>query len=68
MSKIVESKESLVTSDGKIVGKDYTVIKDDGSSETTHVEADMDWMGVHGGRTTGVSYNKPDGTTTHQKK
>ena len=62
-------KESIVSSDGKIVGVDRTKYNEDGSSETTHSEARLNMIGgVDVGKITGHTTNHPDGTSTHREK
>ncbi|MFH1700378.1 MAG: hypothetical protein ABIE07_07290 [Candidatus Zixiibacteriota bacterium] len=68
MSK--EKKQSWVTDGhGKIIGKDTTEYKDDGSSKTLHQDAHFDIIGgAQATKITGETYNKPDGTSKHYKK
>ncbi len=60
---------SLVTDDNcHVIGQDTTVVRSDGSSTTTHQEAYRDFFGTHATDITGVTENKPDGTSSHRER
>ena len=65
-----DTKEALVKDEyGRIIGVDRTKDNGDGSSKTTHQDADFNLLtGLRVGSTTGVTTNKPDGTSTHHKR
>lgn len=67
MSKdTVSTKVSYVQRGSEIIGKDTTTIYADGSSKTVHANADMVWGTVYGGKTTGTTYNSPDGKSINK--
>ena len=54
---------------GRIIGKDTTRDSKDGSSKTTHQKASFSILGgVSATKTTGVTHNKPNGTSKNYKK
>lgn len=67
-SDVVGSKESVVQSGSVIVAKDTTEYHRDGSSDTIHQDAHLSFGSVRAGAITGVTHNKPDGTSTYEKK
>jgi len=59
-------KETWVSDENKrIIGKDTTEYHKDGSSTTTHQKAHSTFFGAEATKITGVTENKPDGTSEH---
>jgi hypothetical protein len=63
-------KETFVTDEnGNIIGKDTTQYNTDGSSMTTHQKVVHDFGFIRrAADITGVTENKPDGTSEHHRK